>query len=135
MSNQPVPGGKRKFSGDMDSAGTQVVASVKDAIQQGNMRRIIITGQDGTVYLDTTLTIGAALGVVMAIVWLPIVVLAGIAAVVARVKITVVHEVEEEEEPQQSQLVDAVSRITVDDEVSADAKPKARRRRTSSPQK
>lgn len=134
MSNQPMPGDKRKFSNDVDSVGTQMVETVKDAIQQGNMRRIIITGQDGSVYLDTTLTIGAALGVVMAIVWLPIVIIAAIAAVVARVKITVVREVEDEEDARQSHLVDAVSRITIDDEAGAEAKPKARRRRTSSPQ-
>ena len=29
MSNQPTPGGKSKFSDDMDSVGTQVVEGVK----------------------------------------------------------------------------------------------------------
>jgi hypothetical protein len=129
MSNQPVPDGKRKFSDDMDTAGSQMVASVKDAIQKGNMRRIIITGQDGTVYVDTTLTVGAALGAVMAIVWLPIVVLVAVAAVVARVKIAIVREVEDEE-AEQAQLVDAVSRITIEEEPAAEAKPKPRAKRS-----
>ena len=83
---------KRTFTEEFEVAGSQLVEKVKALLEEGNVRQLIIKAQDGDVYLETPLTLGVIAGgaVVLAAPWLAI--LGAIAALVARVKIEVVRE-------------------------------------------
>ena len=87
---------KRTFTEEFEVAGSQLVEKVKALLEEGNVRQLIIKAQDGDVYLETPLTLGVIAGgaVVLAAPWLAI--LGAIAALVARVKIEVVREEDDE---------------------------------------
>ncbi len=113
MMHQPKPN-RNDLSDEIESVGNQLVSGVKEALRKGNERRVIITTREGRVILDSTLTVAGIVAAV-GVLWLfPLVVLAAIAAVIARVKIDIVREVDDGNESEH--LVDAVSRITVDTE-------------------
>jgi type III secretory pathway component EscV len=81
---------------EFEVAASQVTSRVQQLLREGNIRRLIIRTKEGRVLLDTPLTVGAGVGGVLAFVGgFPFAVLAGIAAVVSRVKIEIVREVRE----------------------------------------
>jgi hypothetical protein len=96
MNEQPGPEGPgergRTFTENLEVAGNQVVDRVKDLIAEGNVRRLVVKTPDGRVNIEIPLTFGVAAGSVLtlALPWLAI--LGALAAVVARVQITVVRE-------------------------------------------
>ncbi len=54
--NQP----NHDFTEQLEVAGNQLVDRVKELIEQGNVRRLIIRGPEGRVMLEVPLTVGAA---------------------------------------------------------------------------
>lgn len=84
---------KRTISEELEVAGNQLVDRVKDIVQQGNVRRIVIKTADDRELLNTTLTVGTLAGGAFALAGgLPFALLGVIAAAVARVKIEIVRE-------------------------------------------
>jgi len=69
--------------------GSEVVDKIKALIRQGNIRRITLKTDSGTVLLDLPLTVGLAGLVVGTIVAPALTVIAGLTAVVAKWHITV----------------------------------------------
>ena len=101
MSDQETPevietteDGKKTFTEEIEVAGTQLVERVKDLAEEGNVRQLRIKSADDDVYMEMPLTIGVLAGgaVALAAPWLAV--LGAFAALVARVKIEVVREVE-----------------------------------------
>lgn len=79
----------------IEVAGSQLVDRVKELVAEGNVRRLIFRAPDDKVMMEMTVTTGAVLGgaITLAAWWLAA--LGAIAALVARVRIEVVREVDE----------------------------------------
>ncbi|MDE3152191.1 MAG: DUF4342 domain-containing protein [Gemmatimonadota bacterium] len=71
--------------------GTELLARVKEIVHNGNVRRIVIKGEDGRPIIEMPLTVGAA-GAVLIPMWVAV---GAIAALAANYTI----EVEKEDEP------------------------------------
>jgi hypothetical protein len=97
---ETVENAKRTITEELEVAGGQVVERVQDLVKQGNVRRIIIRTADDKVLLETSLTIGAVAGGLLALtpLGLPLAVLGAIAAVASKVKIEIIREVSDETE-------------------------------------
>ncbi|PJF24623.1 MAG: hypothetical protein CUN53_16890, partial [Phototrophicales bacterium] len=66
MSSQsPDPQGRRTFTEEVEITGNQLLETVKNLIEQGNVRRLIIRNPDDRVLLEVPLTIGAGAGVAL----------------------------------------------------------------------
>ncbi len=83
----------RNFSEELEVAGSQLVDRVKELIEEGNVRRLIIRNPEGRTLIEIPLTVGAAAGAAL-LLWLgPVIAsVAVIGALIARVKIEVVRE-------------------------------------------
>jgi hypothetical protein len=83
---------EKRLNEQFEVAGGQVVERVRDLIEEGNVRRLILRNSDGRTLLEIPLTAGVAVG--GAVLWLnPIMAgLGAIAALVARVTIEIVRE-------------------------------------------
>jgi hypothetical protein len=69
--------------------GDKVVGKVKEIIEQGNVRRIIIKSEDGKPLLEVPMTVGM-IGVGLGVVFAPVLAAIGaLAAIVARVTVVV----------------------------------------------
>ncbi|MDZ4669862.1 MAG: DUF4342 domain-containing protein [Phototrophicales bacterium] len=114
MSEQPnTEKAKRTFTEEVEVAGNQVMGKVQELIQKGNVRRLIVKSQEGRVLLDTPLTVGVGVGGVVGFFGgIPLLLLAGAAALLTKVKIEVVREVGEGDIIESKQKVD----IKVDEE-------------------
>ncbi len=86
---------KKTFSEEIEVAGNQLVDQVKHLVEQGNIRRLILRNAEDNVIIEMPLTVGAVAGgaIVLAAPWLAA--LGAFAALVARVKIEIVREVED----------------------------------------
>lgn len=91
MSDQN-PQEKKTFTEQIEVTGNQLVDQFKEIIEQGNVRRVIIKGQDGKTLLEIPLTVGAAIGGALALFnpWLAM--LGALGALVARLNIEIVRE-------------------------------------------
>ena len=104
MSDEPTPettdstSEKRTMSEEIEVAGNQVVERVQELVKEGNVRRLIIRNPDDKVLLEMPLTVGAVAGgaIALAAPWLAA--LGAFAALVARVKIEIVREVDKGDE-------------------------------------
>lgn len=76
----------------VEVAGNQLVERVKELIEQGNVRRIIIRNQEGRILMEIPLTLGAVAGSVLLVLQPLLVGLAAIGALLARVSIEIVRE-------------------------------------------
>jgi len=114
MSEQPnTEKAKRTFTEEVEVAGNQVMGKVQELIQKGNVRRLIVKSQEGRVLLDTPLTVGVGVGGVVGFFGgIPLLLLAGAAALLTKVKIEVVREVGEGDIIESKQKID----IKVDEE-------------------
>lgn len=86
----------RTFTEELEVAGNQLVGRIKELVEEGNVRRLIIKNVNDEVLLEIPLTIGAAIGGAIAImtpVWAAV---GALAALVIRVKIEIVREVDSE---------------------------------------
>jgi hypothetical protein len=96
--NQMTPqnnndGDKRTFNEELEVAGSQLVERVRELIEEGNVRRLIIRNQDGRTMLEIPLTIGAVAGGAILMAFGPVLAaVAVIGALVARLKIEIVRE-------------------------------------------
>ena len=83
----------RNFSEELEVAGNQLVDRVKELIEEGNVRRLIIRNPEGRTLIEIPLTVGAGVGAAL-LLWLgPVIAsVAVIGALIARVKIEVVRE-------------------------------------------
>jgi hypothetical protein len=81
-----------KVNEQLEVAGNQVVDRVKDLIQEGNVRRLILRNTEGRVLLEIPLTAGVAVG--GAVLWMnPLLAgLGAIAALIARINIEIVRD-------------------------------------------
>jgi hypothetical protein len=84
---------KRAFSEELEVAGNQLVERVRELIEEGNVRRLIIRNPEGRTLIEIPLTIGAVAGGAL-LVWMgPVLAgLAVIGALIARVRIEIVRE-------------------------------------------
>ncbi|OYT53311.1 MAG: hypothetical protein B6U72_06055 [Candidatus Altiarchaeales archaeon ex4484_2] len=82
------------YTEEFEVDGSQVVEKVKELIQAGNVRKIIIRKQDNKVLMEIPLTAGVAVGGIVTYFATPLAVLGLLVAIIAKVKIQVVHPVE-----------------------------------------
>jgi DNA-binding Lrp family transcriptional regulator len=83
---------QRPINEQLEIAGSQLVDRVKELIEQGNVRRLIIRNPDDRILLEIPLTIGVVAGSALAL-FMPVwAALGAMAALVARVKVEVVRE-------------------------------------------
>ena len=85
-------GGKRNFNEELEVAGSQLVERVKELIEEGNVRRLIIRNPDGRTLIEIPLTFGAVAGGALLIFYPVLAGLAAVGALLARVKIEIVRE-------------------------------------------
>ncbi|MDX2161078.1 MAG: DUF4342 domain-containing protein [bacterium] len=82
----------RNLNEQFEVAGNQLVDRVKELIEEGNVRRLIIRNPDGRTLLEIPLTIGAVAGGALLFFNPVIAGLGAVAALVARVTIEIVRE-------------------------------------------
>jgi DNA-binding Lrp family transcriptional regulator len=83
---------QRPINEQLEIAGSQLVDRVKELIEQGNVRRLIIRNPEDRILLEIPLTIGVVAGGALAL-FMPVwAALGAMAALVARVKVEVVRE-------------------------------------------
>jgi hypothetical protein len=81
---------EKTWTEEFKLSGSEIINKIRELIHEGNIRKIILKGEDGRVFLEIPLTIGLV-GALIAPVW------AAIGAVAALVsKLTIVVEREEE---------------------------------------
>jgi hypothetical protein len=73
-------------------AGGQLVDRIKDIIEEGNVRRVIIRNPEGRVLLEIPLTVGAVAGGALLFLYPVIAAVGALAALVARVTVEIVRE-------------------------------------------
>lgn len=95
--NEKKPGWKT-FTEEIEVAGSQLLNEINRLIAEGNVRKLNIKSAEGDVYLSVPLTGGAVAGgiLVLGAPWLALI--AGVAGVLAKVKIEVVRNTPPEDE-------------------------------------
>ncbi len=83
---------RRTFSEEIEVTGNQLVERVRELIQEGNVRRLIIRNQEGRTLLEIPLTIGVAAGGVLLVFYPVLAGLAAIGGLLAKLKIEIVRE-------------------------------------------
>jgi len=91
MSEEQNETTERTFTEEIEIAANEVVDTVKDLIQQGNVRRIIIRKPTDEILLEVPLTAGVAIGSVVAVFAPLLAALGAMAALLASVKIQIVR--------------------------------------------
>lgn len=76
---------------EIEIAGSQLVEQVKELINEGNVRRLIIRTQDSKVLLEIPLTAGVAVGGVVTIFAPVLAAIGALAALIAKVKVQIVR--------------------------------------------
>ncbi|NJO84241.1 MAG: DUF4342 domain-containing protein [Blastochloris sp.] len=90
--NTPPTEPRRAFSEELEVAGSQLVERVRELIEQGNVRRLIIRDQSNRTLLEIPLTVGVVATGALAIFYPLLAGLAAIGGLVARVKIEIVRD-------------------------------------------
>lgn len=88
--SSPEPG-RRTWTEEVEIAGGQLIARLKELIEEGNVRWLIIR-HDGRTILQIPLTVVGAAGLATAVLAPWLAVLSGIAALFARVQISIIRE-------------------------------------------
>lgn len=89
---------ERTWTEEIEVAGRELVDRVKELIEQGNVRRLIIRRSTGEVLLELPLTTGVVVGGVLTIFTPVLAALGAMAALLAKVKIEVVRVKDEGED-------------------------------------
>ncbi len=84
--------GRRAFNEELEVAGNQLVERVRELIEEGNVRRLIIRNQDGRTLLEIPLTFGVVAGGALLVFYPLLAGLAAIGGLVSRLHIEVVRE-------------------------------------------
>lgn len=85
MTNQPEKPNKNQWVEELELASNQLVDKMKDLLQEGNVRHVIIRNPDGKSLLEVPLTTGVAVGGVAMVVAPQLAILAAIGALAAYV--------------------------------------------------
>lgn len=85
---------KRTFVEEVEVAGSNLVDRIKELAKEGNTRRVIIKHPDGQELITVPLTLGVVAGGVLTLYAPLLAALGAIAALVTRVKLEVIREVE-----------------------------------------
>src|SRR4051812_44187519 len=85
-------GEKRNFNEELEVAGSQLVERVKELIEEGNVRRLIIRNPEGRTLIEIPLTFGAVAGGALLIFYPVLAGLAAIGGLLAHIKIEIVRE-------------------------------------------
>lgn len=88
--------GKKTFTEEIEIAGDQLIERIKEIVAEGNVRQLRLKASDGDIVLETPLTVGVVAGGVVALAAPWLAVLGVIAALVTRVTVEVVREVEDD---------------------------------------
>jgi phage terminase large subunit-like protein len=82
----------RRFTEDLDIAGHQLIETVRRLIAEGNVSRLRIRAEDGSVFLEIPLTAGAVAGgvIVLTAPWLAAI--GAIAGLATKVRIEIVRD-------------------------------------------
>ncbi len=83
----------RDYTEEFTVSGEAVISKIKELVREGNVRRITIKGEDGRTLIEIPLTIGV-IGTILLPVWAAI---GAIAALAAKLTITVERRGEEPE--------------------------------------
>jgi len=86
------PESRRTFTEEIEVAGNELVDRIKELVEEGNVRRVIIRNQDDNVLLEVPLTIGVVAGGAVALFAPVLAAIGALAALVARVKVEIVRE-------------------------------------------
>ena len=92
MTNQDNNPNRKTMTEELEVMGNQLVDRVKELIEQGNVRRLIIRDQISRTLLEIPLTVGVVAGGALAVFWPLLAGLAVVGGIVARLKIEVVRE-------------------------------------------
>ena len=95
MSNEPEKQ-ERSWTEEIKVTGSELVDRIKDLMEEGNVRRLIIRKPDGQSLLEIPLTAGVAVGGVVTIMAPVLAAIGALAALVAEFKVEVVREDEED---------------------------------------
>ncbi|MDP1732608.1 MAG: DUF4342 domain-containing protein [Devosia sp.] len=82
----------KTFTEEIEIAGNQLVDRVTQLLKEGNVRLLRIRSENGDVFLEIPLTIGAVTGGVVALAAPWLAVLGAVAGLLARVKIEIVRQ-------------------------------------------
>lgn len=104
---------KNEWREEIEVAGNELVDKIKELVEQGNIRRLIIRKPDGEALLEIPLTTGVVVGGAMAMMLPVLAALGALAALVARVTIEIVREGEEGEDTEQA-VSSAKRKIEID---------------------
>lgn len=91
-------GKEKTWIEEIEIAGSQLVEQVKELINEGNVRRLIIRTQDNKVLLEIPLTAGVAVGGVVTLFAPVLAAIGALAALIAKVKVQIIRT----EEPDSS---------------------------------
>ena len=84
--------GSRKYREEIEVEGRQLIDRVKELVQEGNVRRLIIKDENGKYLIEIPLTVGVVAGSILALGAPVMAALGALAALVAHVKIEVQRE-------------------------------------------
>jgi uncharacterized membrane protein len=82
---------ERTWTEEIEIAANELVDRVKELVQQGNVRRLIIRNSDDKLLLEIPLTAGVAVGGVVTLFAPLLAALGAMAALLARVKVQIVR--------------------------------------------
>ncbi|NLX11533.1 MAG: DUF4342 domain-containing protein [Chloroflexi bacterium] len=89
---------KRTLVEEMEVEGKNLIERVKELIQEGNVRRLIVKDSNGKYVLEIPLTVGVVAGGVFALYAPVAAALGAVAGLMAKVKIEVVREADDDGE-------------------------------------
>ena len=88
---------ERTWTEQIEVTGGELVDRVKEVVKEGNVRRLIIRTPNNEVLIEIPLTAGVAVGGAM-VLFLPVLAALGaIAALLAKVKVDIVHTEDDDE--------------------------------------
>lgn len=82
----------RKFSEDLEVAADRAADFAKTTLREGNSRRLIIRTKEDRLLVDTSLTIGVAVGALFVFMAMPLAVISAVAALVLQLRFEIVKE-------------------------------------------
>ena len=95
MSNEPEKQ-DRSWTEEIKVTGSELVDRIKELMEEGNVRRLIIRKPDGESLLEIPLTAGVAVGGVVTIMAPVLAAIGALAALIAEFKVEVVREDEDD---------------------------------------
>ena len=90
---------ERTWTEQIEIAGSELVDRVRDLVEEGNVRRLIIRTQDGDTLLEVPLTPAVAVGGVVALIQPVLAALGALAALLARLQVEIVRTADDSQRP------------------------------------